>query len=876
MPLWGESCHLKMSRAQHQDGNMAPINHARIGRCLLVALWLQVLGSGLLAPGCRRSEISPEAQPWPVAAQDPREQDGQPGIWPMFRGPNAQGIGIAAHPPVAFGENENLRWKVAVPGEGNSSPVVWHDRVFLTTAEGGRSKPTGVVLAYRRSDGALLWRYEVGTLSGRTHTKNGYASPSVACDGERVVAFFGSAGLFCLDLQGNFLWRKDLGPQEHEYGVGSSPIIVGDSVIQLCDREQESFLVALNKKTGEEVWRTPRPTVGCWTTPVIVNTGPDKQPILVINGGDLGSVGRVAAYDPATGKELWFRDEIETLVTPVAVFARDVLISMSGRNGPILALLLPQKESTQPPKLLWKLPRGGPYIPSGLLYRNRLYIVSDARYLACYNPGNGSLIWRTSLNGTFTSSLVAADGRIYAVNERGTVFVVSAADEYRLLKENRIGGRCLATPALVEDDLILRTDRFLYCFNEEKQLTNEDSRNDGDKKTTEASDAKPHVREPGHEQAGEIQPATPAEASGEPWPVFRRTPEATGFVLADIGPNLKSQWTFSSEKDQFTATPIIAQGMVFLGGAEGVFYALDLKDGTVRWKAEGYPGFAAPAGYWNNRVYVGDLDGRFHCLQAGDGQRLWQIETGAEIDGGPGFVSLPSKKTGVIVGSQDSYLYCIEAATGELIWKVSGQDQIRCTPPVINGRTFVAGCDGKLHVLSVEDGRELAAVDLGGPTGSTPALIESWAYVGTENGVFYGIDWEKAQVIWKFEDAKAGDSFRASAAVNERYVVVGSRDRKVHCFDRLTGEHRWEFATRRYVDASPVIVRKDAQQNPDDDLVIAASLDGHLYGLRIGHGDKVFDITVGGGISASPVVVGNRVIVATEDGDVCCYLSTSE
>jgi outer membrane protein assembly factor BamB len=195
---------------------------------------------------------------------------------------------------------------------------------------------------------------------------------------------------------------------------------------------------------------------------------------------------------------------------------------------------------------------------------------------------------------------------------------------------------------------------------------------------------------------------------------------------------------------------------------------------------------------------------------------------------------------------------------------------------VINGRTFVAGCDGKLHSLALDDGREFAAVDLGGPTGSTPALVGPWAYVGTENGVFYGINWEKAQVVWKFEDTRSGDAFRSSAAVNELYVVVGSRDRKVHCFDRKTGEHRWEFATRRYVDASPVIVRKKAGQDPKDDLVIAASLDGHLYGLRAGNGDKVFDITVGGGISASPVVVGSRVIVATEDGDVCCYVSANQ
>ncbi|MGQ9769284.1 MAG: outer membrane protein assembly factor BamB family protein [Thermogutta sp.] len=850
--------------------------HASTGKWLLVGFWLSLAAYCVFGSGCRRAEISPQAQPWPLAVEDPRETEGEPGTWPMFRGPNAQGIGIKANPPVVFGEDKNFRWRVAVPGQGNSSPVVWHDRIFLTTAEGDRGNPVGVVLAYRRSDGSLLWRYEVGKLSGRTHSKNGYASPSVACDGERIVAYFGSAGLFCLDLDGNLLWRKDLGPQEHEYGVGSSPVIVGNIVIQLCDREQDSFLIALNKNTGDELWRTPRPTVGCWTTPVIVPGGSEKgASILLVNGGSTGSAGRVAAYDSANGRELWHRDEAETEVTPVAVFAARTLISMSGRNGPVIALSLSEKGIDGAPQLLWKLPRGGPYIPSGLLYRNRLYIVADSRNLACYNPGNGSLIWRTNLNGTFTSSLVAAAGRIYAVNERGTVFVFNAGDEFRLLAENRIGGRCLATPAIVENDLILRTDGFLYCFAEESDLPRGrlSPSKDGEKGPENANDLAPEVSEVDKREDGEKEIVGHLESGSTEWPVFRGTPEASGFVFAEIGSDLKRKWIFTAENDQFTATPIIAENTVYLGGAEGVFYALALNDGVLRWKSPGYSGFAAPAGYWNGRVYVGDLDGKFHCLKASDGERLWQVETGAEIDGGPSFVTLPSGKTGVIVGSQDSYLYCLDAVTGEIVWKATTQDQIRCTPPVIDGRTFVAGCDGKLHVLALNDGRQLAAVDLGGPTGSTPALVNRWAYVGTEGGVFYGIDWQKSQVVWKFEDAKGGDAFRSSAAVNERYVVVGSRDRKVHCLDRITGEHRWEFPTRRYVDASPLIVRKNPDQDPNDDLVIAASLDGHLYGIRIGPGEKVFDIPVGGSISASPIVIGGHLIIATEDGDVCCFVS---
>ena len=139
-----------------------PLLPERSVESALILMWLVVVGLCPWNVGCRRPQISPEAKSWPAVAEDPREKEGEPGTWPMFRGPNAQGIGVEAHPPVAFGEDHNLRWRVAVPGSGNSSPVVWHDRIFLTTAEGGRSDANGVVLAYRRSDGALLWRYEVG------------------------------------------------------------------------------------------------------------------------------------------------------------------------------------------------------------------------------------------------------------------------------------------------------------------------------------------------------------------------------------------------------------------------------------------------------------------------------------------------------------------------------------------------------------------------------------------------------------------------------------------------------------------------------------------------------------------------------------------
>jgi outer membrane protein assembly factor BamB len=836
-----------------------------------------------LSSGCRKPVITPEAKPWSAAETDPLETASDLEQWPMFRGPFAQGIGVNAHPPIQFSLQHNLKWKVPVPGKGNSSPVVWGDFVFVTSAVGNDREPLGVVLAFRRSDGQLLWRREVGRLQGKTHPKNGYASPSVATDGERVVAFFGSAGLICCDFEGNFLWQKPLGPQEHIYGVAASPIIVGDTVIQLCDREEHSFLIAVDKRTGKEVWRTPRDSTGCWTTPVLVPLEKNLS-YLVVNGGEVGKVGQLTIYDSHTGRKLWSYDGLETLVTPVALFRNQTLFSLSGRNGPILAFHLEGQEKSVRAELLWRLPRGGPYIPSGIVYRNRLYVLSDLKWLTCYNPGNGEVVWRASLEGTFTASLVAADGRLYAVNERGVVFVVAAGDEFRLLARNDIGGQCLATPAVVDRDFILRTAEALYCFSEPGGSENV---NQGNPKPppSRSQDAERHKDSPTVPSGNTLHDsvAEPAFAetavdivSGSDWPVFRGTLTATGLALGRFDRPPRQAWVFTPEGDSFTATPVVAENTVFLGGNEGNFYAVDLQTGQKRWAWKAPAGIVAPACYWNGHVYVGDVNGGFHCLRAETGDPVWQLEVAGEIDGGPSFARLPSGKQVVVFGSQDTFLYCVDAQSGDILWKGGGHDQIRCTPPIVEGRTFIAGCDGKLHVLEIHDGKEIAAIDLEGPTGSTPAVVGPLAYVGTENGVFFGIDWKQAKVVWRYDNENDGGAFRASAAVSERYVVVGSRDKAVHCFDRITGRHLWRFPTRRYVDASPVIVRATQDADPDNDLVLAASLDGHLYAIRIRDGQSPWSLTVGGAISASPVVVQNALLVATEDGDLLCYRAAIE
>jgi outer membrane protein assembly factor BamB len=419
--------------------------------------------------GCRPPvESALGAVPLALARRDPAEDGVGVDRWPGWRGRNSSGIAPGGSPATSFGASEGYRWKAEVPGEGNSSPVVWDERVFLTTALDKTDPPTLAILSFDRSDGRLLWQREIGPAQGRTHAKNGYASATVAADGERVVAFFGSAGLYCCDFSGELLWRADLGDLGHQYGTAASPVLYGDSVIQLCDSEHDSYLAAFDKRTGVRIWRTARPSSACWSTPVLVEAQAESGPRteLVVNGtGRRNADGRlVIAYDPADGRELWRARGTTELVVPTPLVSGGLVYCHSGRNGPILAIRPGGTGDVTASRVVWKWQYGGPYIPTGVAYRNRLFLVQDNREVACYNAGDGQQIWTERLRGTFTASLVAADGRIYATSEQGVVYVFAAADSFRLLAQNDLDERCLATPAIAGGELLIRTKRHLYCI----------------------------------------------------------------------------------------------------------------------------------------------------------------------------------------------------------------------------------------------------------------------------------------------------------------------------------------------------------------------------------------------------------------------------
>lgn len=802
-------------------------------------LVLIVLFLCLATAGCRRAiEVSDQAKPAQLLERDPAEDGVGAGRWSQWRGYNGSGIAPAGRPPIHFSDTQGYRWKTPLPG-GNSSPVVWDDKVLLTAEFAETDRPRLAVLCLDRRNGRLLWKTDAGTARGRTHVKNGYASASVATDGQCIFASFGGLGLFCYDFAGKQQWHVDFDEADHMWGLASSPVLFDETVIQLFDFEGESFIAAYDKETGRQRWKTLRASTGSWSTPVFVEATVDgrQRTEMIVQGGN--GLRQVIAYDPASGNELWRTGETTDLVTPLPLLCNGLVYCASGRNGPILAIRPGGSGDVSATHVVWKTCRGGPYIPSGLCYRNRLYLIGDGGPLCCYDPGDGRLVWQTRLAGPFTSSLIAADGRIYAVNERGTVTVFAAGDSFSLLATNELHSPCLTTPAVANDDLLIRTKTDLYCFG---------GKAEGESGT--AADRRPSVsvssKAGSHRQNGE-----------DSWPVFRGDPQATGVARGELPERLEPLWTFSTEKGGFESTAAIVDGVVYIGSTDGKLYALDLKTGEKRWEFATPLGFSASAATRGGRVYIGDSDGMFYCLEAASGKQLWDFQTDGEINSSANFYN-----DNVLFGSQDSFLYCLSAASGELVWKFQSQDQIRCFPTVIENRGFVAGCDGQLHIVDLAEGKSIAAVKIDSPTGSSPAVMDGIVYVGTEGHSFFAIDPQEDKIVWRYENSAHGAAFRSSAAVTSEAVFVGSRDKQLHALDPKTGRQLWSFATKGRVDSSPVVAGA---------FVLVGSADGRLYELSAKTGETVWQFELGGAVVASPAVADGRLVIGNDSGELYCF-----
>ncbi len=423
------------------------------------------------------------------------------GDWPQFRGPSASGIGDGTKPPVQWdgAKGTNIRWKTALPGLAVSSPVIWGDRIFVTTAISSdprqtfriglygdtdsvndRSSHQWKVLGLDKKTGRILWEQTAhqGTPKTKRHAKSSQASPTPATNGRIVVAWFGSEGLFAYTVDGKLLWRKDLGIQnagwffdpDSEWGAASSPVIHKNSVIIQCDRQKDSFIAAYDLADGRELWRTARAEIPTWGTPTLVQ---GKDRVEVATNGSKG----IRGYDADTGKELWKLGPNSEVVCTTPVSGHGLIFVTAGYPPvqPIYAVkvgssgdlsLKDGKEASD--SIAWSKQRGGVYLPSPLLYGDHLYTVANNGILTVYDAKTGNRVYqqRIGSGGSFTASPTAAAGKLYVASEDGDIYVIKAGAQYELLARNSIGEPILSTPAFSGDLLLVRGAQHLFAIAE--------------------------------------------------------------------------------------------------------------------------------------------------------------------------------------------------------------------------------------------------------------------------------------------------------------------------------------------------------------------------------------------------------------------------
>jgi outer membrane protein assembly factor BamB len=424
--------------------------------------------------------------------------------WPMFRGPGASGVADGMHLPDKWDvkTNENIRWRLRVPGLAHSSPVVWGDRVFVTSAISADPKATFkpglygagdaaddrsthqfVVYAIDKRTGSIAWRRVAfdGVPIEKRHTKSTYASATPATDGRIVVAWFGSQGVYAYDVDGTFRWKVDLGHLDLgaydvpalEWGTASSPVIWNDLVFLQCDTDQDDFLIALNAETGKTVWKVDRDELPSWGTPTVVDTASGPQ--LVTNAPNF-----IRAYDPRTGKELWRLGRSSKITAPTPFLAGGLIVVASGRGPerPLSAVrpaargdITPPADAMKSDAIAWSRMGRGSYMPTPLAYRGQVYVLNNNGTFDAYALETGDEVYRARVNHPglgFSGSPVAADGKIYAPSEDGEIIVIAAGPKHATIATNSIGELLMSTPALSDGAMYVRGASTLFAIGRKR------------------------------------------------------------------------------------------------------------------------------------------------------------------------------------------------------------------------------------------------------------------------------------------------------------------------------------------------------------------------------------------------------------------------
>jgi outer membrane protein assembly factor BamB len=419
--------------------------------------------------------------------------------WPQWRGPSSLGVSTESRLPVSWGPETNIAWKVSLAGFGASSPIVWGERVFVTSQvgkvgvragsqpqlsrddpslvarervmEGPRMESTAnkgdvllVVEAFDRSNGRRLWEFRTKATGDfpQLHEKHNLASPTPTTDGERIYAWFGTGQIVALDMDGHVVWERHLGreyaPFQIAWGPGSSPTLYRDLLILLCDHGDAAYLLALDKRTGKERWKVDRGRgpVSQSTPSVVPGPAGDE---LVINSSQ-----RIDAYDPVAGKLLWYAGTERQTPIPSAVFHDGVVyLSRGYRNSDYMAITPGGRGDVSASHLKWRTAAGASYVPSILQYQGLLYVTNEIGVVTCARADTGEPVWRLRLGGIFFASPVAGDEKIYFVSETGETYVLRAGGKPEILSRNDLGERFIASPAISRGRLFLRSDGKLFA-----------------------------------------------------------------------------------------------------------------------------------------------------------------------------------------------------------------------------------------------------------------------------------------------------------------------------------------------------------------------------------------------------------------------------
>jgi outer membrane protein assembly factor BamB len=382
--------------------------------------------------------------------------------WPQWRGPGNHGISEEKNLPLSWSATKNVRWKVALKGAGVSQPIVWKDRIFLTASD-GRLNDRLHVYCYARADGKLLWHSKLfGSAPTDLYPLGGMAVPTPATDGKLVYVLFGTGDLAALDFDGKPAWIRSLaeeyGPFRNRWGMGASPVLIGETLLVQVDHWSQSYLLAVDAKSGENRWKTDRPGSVNWTSPLAVKV---KDKLEIITFG----TNFVRSYDADKGNELWRVEGMHFQCIPSPIVMGDIVFACSGENTMAIKMDGSRGDLTKS-HVLWKNKKANAFLPSPLLYQDFLYLPGDRNFVTCYDGGTGTQVWKERLGNEFHASPVGGAGRVYIATKEGSVKVVRAGPSFDLLADNPMGETIVASPAISNGQIFVRGEKHLFCIGE--------------------------------------------------------------------------------------------------------------------------------------------------------------------------------------------------------------------------------------------------------------------------------------------------------------------------------------------------------------------------------------------------------------------------